>query len=609
MKPAIRLFHPTTWPIAAKLAAIMLLVSLIPMALTSGYTLRGSLTSMEATEQRNLQQLAASLAGRVEQLVGDSQHFLVYLSVHEAVTRLIDAHSPANRAVVEAEMGKIASASSDIELLMVLDADGTTLVASQPQFVGQVFRYRDYFKQAIGGSLYISDMEVGAVTRQPGVFFSAPIPDKQGKTAGVAVLKLRGDAVTRLLDAVRNSQNGRYAFMVNRDGVLVYHPDFRLRYHSLIPLPASAQERIVSGRQFMLDKIDSLGFTALAQAMLLASEPGSVIYRSPVTNEREVSGFAPLHGGWVVGVAEPESVFAAPLKRLSSDVLLGVAGMAGVCMVAAFLLARMLMRPVQSLAAASAAMRAGDYANARAEPYWQDEMGALALAFNDMVRGVQERERERDIFGRVVSPEVREKLLTGEVKLGGETLKVTVLFSDIRDFSTISEPMSAEEVVAFLNEYLSEMTEAVKPWGGYINNFIGDAIVVIFGAPIASPGREWAAVAAAMDMRDRLEALNDTRQARGEQRLESGIGISTGSVVAGQVGSMDRFLYTVIGDAVNVAARLEALTKELKRDILVNSSTYEGIRARPEVRVEGMGTHRLKGRREDTEVYAVSRAV
>jgi class 3 adenylate cyclase len=414
--------------------------------------------------------------------------------------------------------------------------------------------------------------------------------------------------VTRILAAAHTASSNRYAFLVNRESIVVYHPDPQMQYRSLMPLPPSVQERVVAGRQFMLDKVESWGLVELARAMVPADEPGSVVYRSPLSGELEVSGFAPLHHGWIVGVNEPESVFVLPLRQLSRDVYAGVFGMALLCLIAALLLAKLMLRPVQALARAAVAMQAGDYDRAQARVYWQDEMGSLASAFNEMVRGVKERERERDIFGRVVSPEVREKLLAGELKLGGESLKVTVLFSDIRDFSTISEQMSAESVVAFLNEYLTEMTEAVRPWGGYVNNFIGDAIVVIFGAPISSPGREWAAVAAAMDMRDRLAKLNDNREARGEMRLESGIGISTGSVVAGQVGSLDRFLYTVIGDAVNVAARLEALTKELQQSILVNEATYRGIANRPEVRVAGMGTHKLKGRREATEVFAVSRA-
>ncbi|QDQ24983.1 HAMP domain-containing protein [Chitinimonas arctica] len=607
MKAPTRLLHPTTWPISAKLAVLLLLFALLPLLAASSYALRGSLASMEATEKRNLEQLAASLAGRLDQLIMDTQHFLVYTSVHEAVTKLMANPSPANRAVVEMELGKIASANNDIELLMVLDGKGTVLVADKAQFNGQDFHFRDYFKQAIGGSLYISDIEVGAVTRQPGVFFSAPIPDAEGKTRGVAVLKLRGEAVIDILQSVRAS-GSRYAFIANREGILVYHPDPALLYRSLSTLPPPVAKRIVQERQFMLDRIDSLNMTELAHAMVPADEPGSVVFRSPLSGEMEIAGFAPARHRWVVGVNEPEAVFTAPLDRLSRHVALGVLAIAVLCLLAALLLSRLVMRPVHSLSHAAQAMRTGDYPNARALPYWQDEMGALANTFNDMVKSVQERERERDIFGRVVSPEVREKLLSGEVKLGGESLKVTVLFSDIRDFSTISEQMTPEQVVSFLNEYLSEMAEAVKPWGGYINNFIGDAIVVIFGAPIAAPGREWAAVAAAMEMRDRLGTLNDLRELRGERRLESGIGISTGEVVAGQVGSMDRFLYTVIGDAVNVAARLEALTKDLQRAILINPSTFEGIRNRPEARVEGMGRHILKGRREAIEVYAVTRA-
>ncbi|MBL8508200.1 cache domain-containing protein [Chitinimonas sp. JJ19] len=607
MKTPTRAFHPTTWPISAKLAALLLLFSLLPMLVASSYTLKGSLASLEATEHRNLQQLAASLAGRLDQLILDSQHFLVYMAVHEAVTKLIVDANPANRLAVETELGKIANSNSDIELLMVLDDKGNVIVASHPQFLGRDFHFRDYFKQAIGGSLYISDIEVGAVTRQPGVFFSAPIPNPEGRTAGVAVLKLRGEAVTGILQSARSSSS-RYAFLTNREGMLVYHPDDKLLYRSLTKLPPPVEQRIVKERQFMLDRIESLNLTDLARAMVPASQPGSVAYFSPYSGQPEIAGYAPARHRWVVGVNEPQAVFAAPLNRLSWHVVLGVLGIAALCILAAFGLSRLLMRPVHSLAHAAEAMRAGDYEQAKALPYWQDEMGSLANTFNDMVRSVQERERERDIFGRVVSPEVREKLLSGEVKLGGESLKVTVLFSDIRDFSTLSEQMTPEQVVSFLNEYLSEMAEAVKPWGGYINNFIGDAIVVIFGAPIAAPGREWAAVAAAFDMRDRLGKLNDLREMRGEIRLESGIGISTGEVIAGQVGSMDRFLYTVIGDAVNVAARLEALTKELRRDILINPSTFEGIRYRPEAQVEGMGQHKLKGRREAIEVYSVSRA-
>jgi class 3 adenylate cyclase len=171
----------------------------------------------------------------------------------------------------------------------------------------------------------------------------------------------------------------------------------------------------------------------------------------------------------------------------------------------------------------------------------------------------------------------------------------------------MSEKMSPHDVVEMLNEYLTEMTEAVRPWGGYVNNFIGDAIVVIFGVPEARVDAEWSAVSAALAMKERLAALNERRREAGYPALVSGIGISTGRVIAGKIGSMERFLYTVIGDAVNVAARLESSTKEFDDNpILINAATYDGCQ-----HVEGKiimfdkGLHMVKGREEPVHIYAV----
>jgi class 3 adenylate cyclase len=234
-----------------------------------------------------------------------------------------------------------------------------------------------------------------------------------------------------------------------------------------------------------------------------------------------------------------------------------------------------------------------------------DEVGRLARAFNTMTEGLRERERERDVFGRVVSPEVREKLLNGKLELGGETRWVAVLFSDIRNFSTMSEQISPQEVVAFLNEYPPD-DQRHSSLGGYLNNFIGDAIWRLFGAPIDQLDKEWRAVAAALTMRQRLDELNRRRVARGEAPMDSGIGISTGEVVAGQVGSFERLMYTVIGDAVNVAARLEALTKEYREySILINGPTAKALMARQDITLKSLGPIQVKGRAEPVDLYAV----
>ena len=189
------------------------------------------------------------------------------------------------------------------------------------------------------------------------------------------------------------------------------------------------------------------------------------------------------------------------------------------------------------------------------------------------------------------------------------TRRAAVLFSDIRGFSTLAERMDPQAVVALLNEYLTAMTGATAAFGGYINNFIGDAIVVVFGAPIPQSDAERRAVLAALAMRDALVALNVRRTARGDVPIETGIGIAAGDMVAGQIGSPERMLYTVIGDAVNVASRLETLTKEYPgKSILVTLRVAQALASDPALpRVEPLGLIKLKGRTEPVEVFAVLR--
>jgi class 3 adenylate cyclase len=273
--------------------------------------------------------------------------------------------------------------------------------------------------------------------------------------------------------------------------------------------------------------------------------------------------------------------------------------------VAFMLLSRDVIRPVQQLTRAASAVKDGKL-DVRARVVNDDEVGDLAKTFNGMMDGIIERERERDVFGRAVSPEVREKLLAGQIKLGGENRRVSVLFSDIRSFTTICEGMSPEQVVEMLNEFLTEMTLAVAAHGGHVNNFLGDAMIVVFGAPDDHEDSAWGAVQAAFDMRGRLEALNLRRTARGEEAIVSGIGIGTGDVVAGQMGSLERFIYTVVGDAVNVASRLESMTKNFEGNpILVNAETAHAIESRDGIDVTFIGKQALKGKAQEIDVYRV----
>jgi adenylate cyclase len=222
-----------------------------------------------------------------------------------------------------------------------------------------------------------------------------------------------------------------------------------------------------------------------------------------------------------------------------------------------------------------------------------DELEDLARGFNRMVDGLKERDNLRATFGKYMTASVMEHLLAGRVALGGESLVVTILFTDIRSFTTISEKMDPQALVALLNEYFTEMVGIVMQEDGVVDKYIGDAIMAVFGAPVQKPDDAVHAVRAAVRMRAALRDLNERLAARGLPELRTGIGLHTGEVVAGNIGSEKRMEYTVIGDAVNLASRLESSTKELGADVLISEDTYEitkhAIVARPvrEITVKG----------------------
>ncbi len=232
-----------------------------------------------------------------------------------------------------------------------------------------------------------------------------------------------------------------------------------------------------------------------------------------------------------------------------------------------------------------------------------DELEALARGFNRMVDGLKERDKLRTTFGKYMTASVMEHLLAGKVALGGESLKVTILFTDIRGFTTISERMDPQQLVGLLNEYFTEMVSIVMQEDGVVDKYIGDAIMAVFGAPVSKPEDAIHAVRAAVRMRRALENLNVRLVERGIPALRTGIGIHTGEVVAGNIGSDKRMEYTVIGDPVNVASRLETSTKELGVDVLISEDTFQ--MAKDVIEVRAVREITVKGRARSIMAYEV----
>ncbi len=327
----------------------------------------------------------------------------------------------------------------------------------------------------------------------------------------------------------------------------------------------------------------------------------------PIAGERFLSYAVPLRAenGEVIALLQRSlDKELAPYLRLEHTYLfLSLLGLALSAAVAIWI-ARGVSRPVLELAHGAHRIAEGDYQH-RVNLKQEDELGELAASFNQMSAGLAERDRVRDLLGKVVSPEIAAELLRRGVALGGEEREVTVLFSDLRDFTSMSEALPPQEMLAILNDYFTRMAALVEKHGGVVDKYIGDALMAVFGAPLARAENADCAMHAALEMSEALDDLNRQWQARGLQTIGVGIGINTDIVVAGNMGSKTRLNYTVIGDGVNLASRLEGLTKnpEYAARIIVSGSTL--ARGTERYRTRRLGEIAVRGKRATTEIFAL----
>lgn len=259
--------------------------------------------------------------------------------------------------------------------------------------------------------------------------------------------------------------------------------------------------------------------------------------------------------------------------------------------------ARSILRPVALLEAAHQQVGSGNL-ETRVPVVSNDEIGRLTESFNEMVAGLKERELIRDTFGRYLNPDVVGQLISGGGKLESRMLEATVMFTDIKGFTTLSERLSPEETVILLNEYFAVVNEQIHKHGGYVNNFIGDAVVAVFNVPAPQADHAAAAVRAARDIQAALRG----RQFADGIVLPTRVGINTGTVCAGVIGSQDRMGYTVYGDAVNVAARVEPLNKDFGTSILITETT-EAL-AQEAGPYKALGKIKLRGRAEEVGLFS-----
>src|SRR5581483_5262904 len=299
----------------------------------------------------------------------------------------------------------------------------------------------------------------------------------------------------------------------------------------------------------------------------------------------------------VIMMTAPAGLSAAQRARLAGPlVIVGMIGLvAGLALVLAA--ARALTEPLDALRLSQRRVEAGEL---EVEVSVDDagEVGMLQVGFNRMIAGLRERERLHDLFGRHVGVEVARHALAQGTELGGERREASILFVDLIGSTSLAQQLPPEEMVAMLNEFFSLVVDCAAANGGWVNKFEGDAALCVFGPPAGDENHARNALRAARVLQASMQALFAAHAG-----LDAGIGVSTGDVVAGNVGAADRFEYTVMGDAVNEAARLSEQAKTAPGRVLASGRS---TRAAPGEQSSwaDQGSVTLRGRSEPTRLFA-----
>jgi adenylate cyclase len=414
-----------------------------------------------------------------------------------------------------------------------------------------------------------------------GITCAAPVVGADGSVRGVFTVDFSLDRLAGTLEALEVSPRGRVFVATGQGTVLIGRRGSGASRAEVIDAELAA----ATARRVPLERAATFEFDH--------------------HGERYLGRAVPLVVGdltWLIEVVVPARDYTEQIDaeaRLA--VLLGVLAL-GVAVAGGILMARWIARPLRELAQLARRIRLG-HLDVAAVPRSHDEIGVLTRAMNDMARALRDRDFIRETLGRYVSPELAQQVLRDREALqtGGEVRDVAMLMSDLRGFSGLSERLGPSAMIGLLNRYLACMTPVILQHRGVINEFIGDAIFVLFGAPFGRDDDPERAVRCAQAMQEALAAFNVDSGARGLPELSMGIGVHVGPVVAGNIGSADRMKYGVVGPAVNLTARIQALTAGgeilLSEALLARVSALVSVTPGRQERVKGVSepitVHRL----------------
>ena len=302
----------------------------------------------------------------------------------------------------------------------------------------------------------------------------------------------------------------------------------------------------------------------------------------------------------IYAVPSVEKTAGRSVGGVSPMLMMDIAVFMGMGIWVTVLVTKNFTRPLKRLTQTLQSIRAGDL-DQKVRVTTNDEIGYSGEVVNEMVAGLKERDLIKEAFGKYVSREIRDEILSGRIPLDGEAKDVTVLFADLRNFTPMVESTPPKEVVGIINRYFEEMEDAITRHNGLVLQYIGDEIEAVFGAPVPREGHAQSAVNAAREMQERLTVLNHELAQHGKPVLGHGIGIHTGRVVAANIGSRSRLSYTLVGDTVNLASRLQGLTRQFDVDIIFSEAT-NGL-LNDEIQPRQLPPTKVKGKRHPIIIY------
>lgn len=448
--------------------------------------------------------------------------------------------------------------------------------------------------------------------------------------------------VQLIMQGITDAQGDKYAGLVQADWgnyFFISGPILNPENNQLVGIVLVGKSLDTLAREMKQEKLADVTFynfdgQAIGSTIFTSTETYPVtsaqIYdvitnqdQSSQTRELTISnvGYTELIGPWevrggadlgIMGVSLARSYLVTTSQFTRLQILLLILAAVVLVILVGFYLANLITSPLQRLLRATSEVALGNL-EVKVDSKGDDEVAVLAHSFNSMIAELQEGSIYRDLLGRTVSPEVREQLRqtfnSGDLRLEGQEAVATVLMTDIRAFTSISEKADPARVFEWLNEYFSKMVPLVVEHGGVVNKFDGDAMLAFFGIlpRMTSPKKSaLSACEAALSIMTEIDKLNALRISRGEPPMITGVGIHTGVVIAGGLGSRDRLHYTIIGDTVNTTQRVESLTRDLMDEsgTLVSQATVEALGGIWErFRFTDLGDHAIKGKAEPIRVY------